>query len=178
MRRRNFIATVSIFMVPPYLSAEATKPDEFSSSRKLAKEFLWRKKINDKDVEIKLTSGDYIPKISDGDWVVDEYPTPRGLGAAGSKTHLQSCSVKWGKLELPIPQNVFTSVFEPRLESDADPTELASELPTHVVGVFPSETGDSLLLTIPSIASAQQQVNVFTITSEGKVYRSTVIHVV
>jgi hypothetical protein len=139
--------------------------------------FEWEGKIGGDAVNIILKVGPYIPKKSDTDCMVDHYPTPQGIVAANSGTHINFCFVKWGKKMLPISQNIFTSVFQPCLDSEDDPTLLAGELSTNKVGVFPSDSGDSLVLTIPSISSAQEQVNMFTITNEGKVYRSTVIHV-
>lgn len=178
MKRRDFITKAAILIGPSCSFAEQRNENRRSSPRRAGSDFEWNGEIGGKEVKITLKAGPYTLKKSDTDWMVDNYPTPHGIGAANSDTHIHFCSVKWGKRTLPIVQNVFTSVFQPWLGTAEDPTLLTGELPANTVGVFPSDSGDSCVLTIPSISSAQKQVNMFTITNKGKVYRSTVIHVI
>lgn len=182
MKRRNFFCVIaSVFGCSIF---ESLGDSVKTSTRKDSEVkggsiqiFLWKGIIGERAVEIELQSGAFVESqhtVRDG-WWVDGYPCPHGIGPGNSHHHLRSCQISWGGKELPLQQNIFTSVFEPALNAPED-TFLNAEIPMNVVSVFPSDSGESVIITVPCLGSAQSMLIAFTISRQGKVFRSTIAH--
>jgi hypothetical protein len=178
MNRRKLFTFLALFGVTN-VRARVSAASQTTTTNEHGEHFVWKGVVMEIPVSIEIQSSKFEANQHEIDLKlarVDGYPCLNCLGPENANIHIQSMKVTWGDKILNIKKGVYSSVFEPLLNASKDAAP-GDEFPLDVVLVFPSDTTESIFMTMPCGGSAQTFLVGFYINKNDIVDRFTLRHV-